>query len=62
MCLLSVSDLDFAQEYTALLPQNFSGAARPLGQLVGVLLGGDLGNTISELLMSLPSTGITKES
>ena len=59
--LLSLSDVDFAKEYIALLPRSFPDPALPRSQLLEVLLGAEFGDMISEPLMSLPRAEIKKE-
>jgi hypothetical protein len=59
--LLSLSNVDFAKEHIALLPQSFPDPALPRDQLLGVVLREEFGDAISEPLMSLPSSEITKE-
>jgi len=59
--LLKLSDVDFAKEYIAALPQNFPGAAVARTELVELLLKAEFGDAISEPLMSLPSSERIKE-
>ena len=58
--LLSLPDIDFSKEYTALLPRNYLSSAQPRSQLVETLLRAELGDEISEPLISLPRSEIMK--
>jgi hypothetical protein len=59
--LLSLSNVDFAKEHIALLPWTLSDPSSPRTQLLEVLLTEEFGEEISEQLISLPSSEITKE-
>ena len=53
--LVSLSDLDFAKEYFALLPQNLPGSALSRNQLVEALLRAECSDAIAKPLMSSPN-------
>jgi hypothetical protein len=58
--LLSLSNVEFAREHIAFLLQTLPDPGLPRGQLLEVLLTEEFGE-ISEQLISLPSSEITKE-
>ena len=59
--LLSLSDVDFAKEHIALLPQSLPSPTLPRDQLVEALLKEEFGSAISERLTSQSSSEIKKE-
>ncbi|KAF9787111.1 hypothetical protein BJ322DRAFT_1186232 [Thelephora terrestris] len=59
--LLSLSNVEFAKEYIASLPQSLPDPSLPRGHLLEVLLREEFGEEISQRLISLPSAEILKE-
>ena len=59
--LMSLSNVEFAMEHIALLPWTLPDPSLPRTQLLEVLLTEEFGEEISEQLISLPSSEITKE-